>query len=102
MSKGKHTPLPWGQDGLDPDSIIGPDGKIIAVTGLFAHELDAAFIVRACNVHYELVEALEMAQDMLDAFPGFDSRAVPFTDQPTGNIGQVVRAAIAKAKGDAE
>lgn len=64
----KHTPTPWRLqpiggdlfiDGKGPEFICdmlrgGADENRIAVV-----DSNAAFIVRACNSHYELVEALE-------------------------------------------
>lgn len=48
---GDHTPTPWKLEGKGK-------GRTGAYT--FSHT-DAAFIVRACNAHYQLVAAAEIA-----------------------------------------
>ena len=71
MSEAKHTPTPWKSDCFlivapgktdSMSSVYG--GRSVAHTGQgFGEgkesEANAKFIVRACNSHYELVEALE-------------------------------------------
>lgn len=76
---GQHTPIPWHQSGNDvaavdekpvhvccgngingeccgnPDTDWEPEQVLVAQSS----EADAAFIVRACNAHEELVKALE-------------------------------------------
>ena len=58
-----HTPTPW-HVGMKPGPFIyGPQGEQVAdMTGActFNGKQDAAFIVRACNSHAQLVAALEM------------------------------------------
>ncbi len=68
--KPKHTPLPWhisnhAFGGADTGAkIIVRSNKAIVVCAATVHiggvnaETNAAFIVRACNSHYELLEAL--------------------------------------------
>lgn len=54
-----HTPLPWYAKKNPKLSAVRAesDGEYIAeMIGSYAN---AAFIVRACNSHYELLEALE-------------------------------------------
>ena len=58
----EHTPPPWEIDEHDPAVIWGPDGlRIASLTGstIVAGEDNAAFIVRACNAHDDLVATLE-------------------------------------------
>ena len=91
MSEGKHTPLPW-RDCIAEDSkdICGgwasqksgcPEGSIIQAECHTAEEAvvfpsrfdgsvwclpeDREFIVRACNAHYDLLEACEIAQQAI-------------------------------------
>ena len=64
---GKHTPLPWragktqwNDGGRTPIYPADSDVEIASVNytdGLGTQEKDAEFIVRACNSHYELLEA---------------------------------------------
>lgn len=72
VTEHKHSPLPWKQN--------ADDGKWVQDSGKHNHyvahctrqphvneKLNAAFIVKACNSHYELVEALEgLVADVLD------------------------------------
>jgi len=101
-----HTPLPWKERFCDicgPDCDDGDDlvlGCVGRSYGLRSAEYgivknhtpegkaNAAFIVRACNSHYELLEALEDAVQCIepDVYPSAYSAA---------------RAAISKAKGGA-
>jgi hypothetical protein len=70
MSNPAHTPLPWkaSDSGTGIWSAGEPLGKnkIIAICSCDAvsrpkdeNTANAAFILRACNSHYELLEALE-------------------------------------------
>lgn len=52
----KHTPLPWKQNNVG-DVVSGK--TVILETYDNQDEANAAFIVRACNAHYALIEALE-------------------------------------------
>lgn len=59
MTKPQHTPTPWDTKPTagDHQQIIWDDsGKTIAL--VYTDASDAAFIVRACNAHDELVAAL--------------------------------------------
>ena len=76
-----HTPLPWAAQPLETGddagvSIIGSDlGGLVCASLPWPSEIDsgdysrvesnAAFIVRACNSHYQLVSALESANTLL-------------------------------------
>ena len=60
-----HTPTPYKIEvDTDPITILGRDGmEVIAHCGsskIPSNHRKAAFIVRACNAHDDLVEALEM------------------------------------------
>jgi len=69
----KHTPLPWFNETecLIP-RIYGPGHCPVASSNIPIKEIDEAnaeFIVRACNAHYELVEALEQAMGWAAGYP---------------------------------
>lgn len=60
-----HTPTPYKIEvDTDPITILGRDGmEVIAHCGsskIPSNHRKGAFIVRACNAHDDLVEALEM------------------------------------------
>lgn len=70
----KHTPLPWQLDQYDDENIIYVEGdegdsfpscyQEIAKNDDWEdgeNRANAEFIVRACNNHYDLIEALEEA-----------------------------------------
>ena len=66
-----HTPIPWTQD--------RPQGKIIvdcqSLEVATAYDvIDAAFIVRACNSHAALVQALKGLVDILSE-QGWDGQS---------------------------
>ena len=106
----KHTPGPWrvdpqpwmgGFDGSIPHYLIvgtigGKTQRTIADVGQWADrpnaEIDARFIVRACNAHEELLAALEAISDAW-------SNKRPLSWQPDGHhqLLEQARAAIAKA-----
>lgn len=99
--RAAHSPLPWT---LAPNCRRGnkiqcrdPDGAAwpwdVATCYIEAPadrtgKNNAAFIVRACNAHYQMLEALKKAQAALD-----------FADFP--EVMKVVRAAIAAAEREA-
>lgn len=81
-----HTPLPW-HVGMKPGPMIyGPQGEQIAdLTGALSFNAgpNAAFIVRACNSHEALVEALSAmycagfwTADSLQSMPEHQRKAV--------------------------
>ena len=100
----KHTPGPWhvGEvEEIDPEdsqengiNIMSAEGYYIAgVIGGFSdgvQEANAAFIVRACNAHDELVAALRAYVENDDI--GARLRSQRFLN---------ARAALAKARGEA-
>lgn len=106
--KTTHTPGPWvaqpprgHQHAIDRKrEIVSPilgGGELVVVgehTGIDClKEADAAFIVRACNSHYELLAALESAAESIE-------QLVKVGRIPANNAGlRDARAAIAKAKG---
>lgn len=60
----KHTPLPWrlglGYEQSEPGVYItGANGLIVASDDTEPSQEDAALIVRACNSHELMVEALQ-------------------------------------------
>lgn len=65
-----HTPTPWHTDKDDPSTIFNSMGGYVtridgnAVQTRAAIEGNAAFIVRACNAHDELVAALQRIQTL--------------------------------------
>lgn len=71
MTQDKHSPLPWKTtNGYYGPIIDCPDGqeRVCTVDGARSpdeKEANAAFIVRACNNHYQLVEALKYARRFL-------------------------------------
>jgi hypothetical protein len=96
-----HTPGPWAVDPEKPTEIVASDGAAIASTDFFgdgaatAVEANAAFIVRACNAHGDLVAALEFVR-MTFADMETSKRKGYYTECP-----KIVAAAIAKAAGGA-
>lgn len=72
MSKAKHTPTPWVQEAEYISAMVPggrPNGEIIVqcwpTVSRLRHETpneaNAAFIVRACNTHEELLDSLRLA-----------------------------------------
>lgn len=98
MTEHKHSPLPWAHDGENVNDYGGryeqiSDAGGCEVSGEYGGpcEVDAAFIVHACNSHYELLEALEeaMGWNWLD-----ESDTVP------KEVKDQCAAALKKAKGE--
>lgn len=87
----KHTALPWGvshgycltgSDERTRHYVAGPEPKSIGIKiatpwiegawdGDEEANANAAFIVRACNSHYELLEALEKAAEHVEHLATF-------------------------------
>lgn len=97
-----HTPLPWYacEHPEGPAGIRAPDHKMVArCEGMFGRghvsrgdwEDNAAFIVRACNSHYDLVEALEKLTAFVD-------QTCAYVD--ANPLIEAARAALDRAKGD--
>jgi hypothetical protein len=55
----EHTKLPWKISEDENDDVFG----ICAMFADESAEANAEFIVRACNSHYELLEALKEAEE---------------------------------------
>lgn len=104
MTKTKHTPLPW----FIMDYMDYEETKQVAISDETAtryiavlddndetDEANAAFIVRACNNHYELLEALENAANVLAGIATGDLKTID-RDSPAL---LKARTAIAKAEG---
>lgn len=66
-----HTPLPWGVDEYEGLVYYDDDQKGVKYPDMYSNVAsecepeDAAFILHACSLHYELVAALEQAQNAL-------------------------------------
>lgn len=120
----KHTPLPWEVDGYtiwisheeqqccgrwrcevsdagepvgDPQCCGEPDIAELQVE--IAHtgsRDDAAFIVRACNSHYDLIEALGEAEQLISG-----DLTGPEWKRACNAFLKRARAILAKAKGEA-
>jgi len=106
----EHTKLPWdlGGDGAD---IFGPgtapslsDSHHVAdcqptspgLLGMGVTDVhNAQFIVKACNSHYELLEALEKAITLIATMNGFMSYA---EDSTMARVIQAANEAIEKAE----
>lgn len=76
MTERKHTPLPWTAEETEIYSI---DCNYHAVTDCSCNHTcrtedeckeNAAFITKACNAHYDLVDALKHCQDIFLSFHG--------------------------------
>ena len=113
MTKAQHTPGPWEiglddepMDGVKGIEINGDDGKI-TIAYVMAQEIthytpidraNARFIVTACNSHYELLEELERAAQLMENYARqFESDRL--ANQQMLEHAQHFRAAIQKARG---
>jgi hypothetical protein len=87
-----HTPLPWKfspwhiEEG--PPAVLAPAGHIVCTT---AGDDDAAFIVKACNMHEPLVEIAIVLRQHLSLFCGPD-------DEIANQIFRIADETIAKAR----
>lgn len=102
-----HTPLPFSVTTRDLRGVYvyditaqlktksGKGGfrRIAELTTSSKAKDDADFIVRACNSHYDLIEALELLLDLDE---------VRYTDnEPVGKAFYAAKKALAKARGEA-
>lgn len=96
----KHTPGPWAHEIIG----YGVSGKPISavIRNLNGYEVasevdpdDAAFIVRVCNSHYDL---LAVCEEMVKKWDGKS----PLSWQPDGHYDSLnkMRAAVKRAKGE--
>lgn len=94
MSDIKHSPLPWVSTDvhLKNDNITASNGFKVLGRYVNTKKSDSDFIVRACNRHYELIEALEMIiSRSKDNKPG-TSKVL--------DMQAIAMVALAKAKGE--
>lgn len=97
MTKSKHTPGPWEQDG---EYIVAPEvhsGFPLAEINPNASCFDIALIVSAP----ELLEALEKAKETIKAWHGMGPDADSFWNAYDKNSPEmkIINGAIAKARG---
>ena len=103
MVHGKEdiTQLPWSAtEGSDGTYILGRDGYIFGVMWKYGndgasrpHKTNAAFIVRACNNHKALLDALEQISNLGQLTHSFVfGQPIVFDHQ------KIARAAIASAE----
>ncbi len=106
----EHTPTPWGFERSGPGTIeitatqeghahLSCIAEVLGPVELNA-EANADFIVRACNAHEDLLEALRGYESLLaecwDELPGLVSGG----PDAVNAVADVGRAAIAKAEGE--
>lgn len=97
VEPSSHTAVPWFVSGPFVGPRLTPDSRIhIKVARVSGDETDdehvanATFIVRACNNHYDLLAALEAAENALaEHCPGL-----------TYLLDSVITPAISKARGE--
>lgn len=88
----RHTPTPWQVGQAGNANIVHFDGDDVRPVA-HAEANNVAFIVRACNSHDELLEALSAVTESLA-----DTRDVELGNDPDGwEAVKKGRAAIAKA-----
>lgn len=105
-----HTPLPWH---ISTDKLAIMDTKYNTVCGLDYesrsdkpidpmknHEANAEFIARACNAHYELLEALQETHLLLSGLE-LEGRLPKLGKEQRAKIFNINAQAIKKAKGEA-
>ncbi len=94
----KHTSLPWGALNNGRSTlwhVEGPDGAAVCSVPK-ARKADAAYIVRACNSHYELLAALE---SLLELHRPTSAKTVYQADKDAAILQASAAIAKAKAKG---
>jgi len=108
MTDRKHTALPWTIDPINTDLIIKKDtDPYLYIADCdwqvkygnseqgYTSDANAKFIVRACNAHYEMLEALKASLHELHDIMRSGMSQEEYDNDPT--IMQV-RAAIAKGE----
>lgn len=113
MSNAVHTPTPWfakrsGWSTVYIEARIRP-GILQEVAacgpteaGMEQQDANAAFIVRACNAHDQLVAALKAVTDVLDAFGNLPDGLMhpsPWNQHKVEEKVAAARAALAAAEG---
>lgn len=99
-----HTPTPWHANGTTVTTIGLRPLYVLAQTGTVGgqcageEKATAAFIVRACNAHDDLVEALELAVQYVGK--GVAEGAYDGCIMPGEKALDAIEAALAKAKGE--
>ncbi len=72
MTEMKHTPLPWVANGryIGTPNHMSYVGEVRDESGNWSDTVksrgDAVFIVRACNSHYDLLDAVQRAEAMIE------------------------------------
>lgn len=108
ITETKHTPTPWKIDEeyiLHDETTVGQlwaEGSWSPVPGTSIPTFDemqanAAFIVKAVNVHDELVYALESAKKIIDYLAEHEGRFFDDFDSEMGLQGRI-NAALTKAQ----
>lgn len=101
----KHTPGPWRIKD-DKGTIVGPDEQQIEASGLslalgYRDEEDPCFAnARLISAAPEMLEALEAARQFIENGVEYGFIRMPTTADPALVVLPMIRAAIAKAKGD--
>jgi len=87
----KHAPTPWMFDTGDDGAVLyNDDGTIANIPiDLLAYKANAAFIVKACNAHEELLEAAKQADALILS---------RISSPEVGNVLDALNKAIAKAE----
>ena len=91
----KHTAMPWFADGIVIESKNGNIGLMNLARPENESKANAAFIVKACNMHEELVALLKEALDTLNPQ---DGEITTMTIRQGWPWSQKVRALLAKTK----
>ena len=85
----EHTELPWEID--FPIGILGKNREIVCdFTSLYVK--DADFIVRACNLHYDLLKTCKALLELIE-FEEIESPAINLTRK-------IAKEVIQKAEGE--
>jgi hypothetical protein len=74
----QHTPTPWEIEAISGDLVLAAVGDECVIAYLPPNPnraANAAFIVRACNAHEQLVEALQAAVQQAEAEHAASMRA---------------------------
>ena len=105
MTKSKHTPLIVNEK--TPCTIITNDGRRISISWSSMDGNDdleaerfAAFIVKCCNNHAALVEALETAIEQIKSSKEFNA-PIKQSFEVKNLVENSLKKALAAAKGDA-